>query len=134
MHMDFQRIIADEKIKMNVPIHYLHGDESIGVKSEGGSVSQLISDVEVSCLPGDLPEYFEVDISGMHVNDMLHLSDIKLPPGVEITELTHGPDRDYPIVSIHIIREVAIETDADAEDAEPADDAAAPAAGDEDAT
>lgn len=119
VHMDFQRIVDDEKIRMNVPIHYLNADTSIGVKKNGGSVSQLITDIEVSCLPKDLPEYFEVDIAELDLNQMLHLSDIKLPAGVEIPELAHGPEHDHAIVSIHVIKAVSVEDDVeDAEDAE----------------
>ena len=109
MHMDFQRIVADEKIKMNVPIHYLNAEEAEGVKTEGGSVSQIITDVEVSCLPADLPEYFEVDIIDLKLNEMLHISDIKLPDGVEIPALAQGPEQDKPIVSIQYIKEEVIE-------------------------
>jgi large subunit ribosomal protein L25 len=125
IHMDFQRIVADEKIKMNVPIHYLNAESSIGVKLEGGSVSQLVNDVEVSCLPKNLPEYFEVDIAGLHINEMLHLSDIKLPEGVEIPELAQGPEHDHAIVSIQVIK-----VREEAEDAEEVEGAAdeAPAA------
>ncbi len=104
LHMDFQRIVADEKIKMNVPIHYINGDNAIGVKQGGGTVSQLRNDVEVSCLPKDLPEYFEVDIEELELDTMLHLSDIKLPDGVEIPELEPGSDNDQAIVSIRIIK------------------------------
>jgi len=99
--------VAGEKIRMNVPIHYLNEETSIGVKTDGGSVSRLITDVEVSCLPKDLPEYFEVDIEGLRVNEMLHLSDIKLPAGVEIPELAQGPEHDHAIVSIHTIKAAA---------------------------
>ena len=109
MHMDFQRIVEDEKIRMNIPIHFEGGDVAPGVKQEGGSVSQLMSDVEVTCLPRDLPEYFEVDISGMNLNEMLHLSDIKVPEGVEIVELSHGEGHDHPIVSVQVIKVVEIE-------------------------
>jgi large subunit ribosomal protein L25 len=111
MHMDFQRIVDDEKIKMNVPIHYLNTEEAIGVKTGGGSVSQLITDVEVSCLPKDLPEYFEVDIAELELNEMLHLSDIKVPEGVEIPQLAQGPENDHAIVSIHVIKAAPIEED-----------------------
>ena len=104
MHMDFQRIVEDEKIKMNVPIHYLNTEDAVGVKQGGGSVSQLVNDVEVSCLPRDLPEYFEVDIAELGLNEMLHLSDIKLPEGVEIPELAQGPEHDHAIVSIQVIK------------------------------
>ena len=76
------------------------------MKQEGGSVSQLMNDVEVSCLPRDLPEYFEVDIQDLGLNEMLHLSDIRLPEGVEIPELAQGPENDKPIVSIHVVKVV----------------------------
>ncbi len=109
MHMDFQRIVEDERIRMNVPIHYTNADEAVGVKQEGGSVSQLISDIEVSCFPKDLPEFFEVDIQNLGLNEMLHISDIKLPEGVEIPILAQGPEQDRPIVSIQFIKEVVIE-------------------------
>ncbi len=109
VHMDFQRVVEDEKIRMNVPIHYVNAEEAAGVKQEGGSVSQLISDVEVSCFPKDLPEYFEVDILELGLNEMLHLSDIHLPEGVEIPQLAQGPENDRPIVSIQFIKEIVIE-------------------------
>ena len=140
MHMDFQRIVEGEKIKMNVPIHYLNAEESVGVKQEGGSVSQLVNDVEVSCLPKDLPEYFEVDIAELKLNEMLHLSDIKVPDGVEIPELAQGPEHDHAIVSIQLIKvveeveeaevEEAAEGETPAEGAAPAEDAGGDAEGD----
>jgi large subunit ribosomal protein L25 len=95
MHMDFQRIVEDEKIRMNVPIHYLNAEDAAGVKQEGGSVSQLITDVEVTCLPKDLPEFFEVDIENLGLNEMLYIADI--------------PEQNKPIVSIQFIKEVVIE-------------------------
>jgi large subunit ribosomal protein L25 len=79
------------------------------VKVGGGKVSHLMTDVEVTCLPKDLPEYFEVDVSGLDIDDMLYLSDIKVPAGVEIIELAHGEEHDQPIVSIHVIKEQVIE-------------------------
>ncbi|MDH4047591.1 MAG: 50S ribosomal protein L25/general stress protein Ctc [Gammaproteobacteria bacterium] len=109
LHMDFQRIVADQKIRMNVPIHFVGEEIAVGVKTGGGKVSHLMTDVEVSCLPKDLPEYFEVDVSALDVDDMLYLSDIKVPEGVEIIELTHGEEHDQPIVSIHVIKEQVIE-------------------------
>ncbi len=109
LHMDFQRIVADQKIRMNVPLHFVGEDVAIGVKVGGGKVSHLMTDVEVSCLPKDLPEYFEVDVSGLDIDDMLYLSDIKVPAGVEIIELSHGEEHDQPIVSIHVIKEQMIE-------------------------
>ena len=113
LHMDLQRIVADEKIKMNVPIHYLNTEDAAGVRA-GGSVSQLITDIEVTCLPKDLPEYLEVDILNLELNHMLHISDIPLPEGVEIPELIHGPEADKPIVSVAMIKMVEIEEEVEA--------------------
>jgi len=115
MHMDFQRIVADEKIRMNVPIHLLNAEIADGVKNGGGSVSHLKTDVEVSCLPKDLPEYFEVDIEGLGLDEMLHLSDIKLPDGVELTDLTLGTENDQAFVSIHVVKAAAIIEESDEE-------------------
>ena len=101
MHVDFQRIKADVKIHMHVPLHFVGGDVAPGVK-EGGVISHLMSDVEVSCLPDHLPEYIEVDISNLVLDQMIHLSELKLSTGVEIVALTHGNDQ--AIVSVHIPR------------------------------
>ena len=115
MHIDLQRIVEDVKIKMNVPIHFLNAEESDGVKNGGGSVSQLVNDVEVICLPKDLPEYFEVDILTLGLDEMLHLSDLTVPDGVEIPQLAQGPEQDQAIVSIHIIKVAVIEEEVEEE-------------------
>ena len=109
MHMDLQRIVEDEQIRMNVPIHYVGEDVAIGVKDGGGKISHLMTDVEVTCLPKDLPEYFEVDVSALELDEMLHMSDIKLPDGVEIPLLAQGPEHDHAIVSIHVIKAAPVE-------------------------
>ncbi len=109
MHMDLQRVVEDELIRMNVPIHYVGEDVAIGVKDGGGKVAHLMSDVEVICLPKDLPEYFEVDVSALALDEMLHMSDIKLPDGVEIPLLAQGPEHDHAIVSIHVIKAAPVE-------------------------
>ena len=109
MHMDFQRIVDDVEIKMNVPLHFVGEEAAPGIKTGGGSVSRLLNDVEVSCLPKYLPEYLEVDISELELDEMLNLSEIKLPEGVEIPQLAPGIDNDQPMVSIHVIKEVVIE-------------------------
>ena len=126
LHMDFQRIVADEKIKMNVPVHLLGEDDAIGVKEEGGSISRLMTEIEVTCLPKDLPEYFELDISGLALNEMLHLSDITVPDGVEIVELSHGEEHDRPVVSIHVIKAAPIEEDIVEEEAAEGEEGEAP--------
>jgi large subunit ribosomal protein L25 len=115
IHMDMQRIREDEKIRVHVPLHFLGEEIAPGVKQGGGSVSRLMTDVEVSCLPKDLPEYLEVDISHLDLDDMLYLSDIKTPEGVELTELAHGEGHDHAIVSIHVHKAAPIEEEAVAE-------------------
>ena len=102
-HMDLQRVSESEKIRMHVPLHFLGEDVAPGVKG-GGMVSHEIIEVEVECLPKDLPEFIEVDISGMDVGDSLHLTDLRLPAGVELLELARGEGHDLGIVSIHAKR------------------------------
>jgi large subunit ribosomal protein L25 len=113
MHMDFQRIVEDEEIRMNVPLHFIGEDVAPGVKTGGGSVSHLMTDVEIVCLPRYLPEYIDIDVSKLELDEMLSMSDIVLPEGVEIPALAQGPEADRPIVSIHVIKEVIIEEEAE---------------------
>ncbi len=104
MHMDFLRINENEKIRMHVPLHFINADIAPGVKQSGGIVSHLMIDVEVNCLPKDLPEFIEVDLKSLHVGEAVHLSDLKLSPGVEVVALTHGAEHDLPVASIHVPR------------------------------
>jgi large subunit ribosomal protein L25 len=104
MHLDLQRIVEGEKIKMTVPIHYLNEETAVGVKVGGGAVAKMRTEVEISCFPKDLPEYLQVDIEALELDEMLHLSDIKLPEGVDITDLVAEPPRDEAIVSVHVMR------------------------------
>ena len=101
-HMDFQRIRADQKLHMHIPLHFVGDEEAPGL-AEGGVVYHAITDVEVVCLPADLPEFLEVDTSKMNLDETLHLSNIKLPQGVELVALSHGVGQrhDLPVVSIH---------------------------------
>jgi large subunit ribosomal protein L25 len=103
MHMDLQRISASEKIHMRVPLHFNGEDVAPGVKMQGGIVSHLMTEVDVLCLPANLPEYLEADVSELDLHDSLHLSDIKLPEGVELTALAHGGD-DLAVVTIAAVR------------------------------
>jgi large subunit ribosomal protein L25 len=121
LHVDLQRVLENEKIRIAIPLHFKGESVAPGVK-QGGVVSHLRNEVEVLCLPKDLPEYVDVDLSALDMNQMLHLSDLKMPDGVEIPELSHG--RNSPVVSIHHAR--AEEVEAPAADATAA--AAAPAA------
>ncbi|HSH40780.1 MAG TPA: 50S ribosomal protein L25/general stress protein Ctc [Arenicellales bacterium] len=100
VHVDFQRVSATEKLHIQVPIHFIGEEEAPGVKTEHGVMSHNINEVDVSCLPADLPEYLEVDVSGLNVGDSVHLSDIKLPDGVELTALAHEGE-DQVVASVY---------------------------------
>ena len=123
MHADFLRVDAKHAMTMSVRLHFLGEAESAAIKG-GGVLSRLMSDVEVSCLPQDLPEFIEVDISTLELEQSIHLSEIVLPKGVTLTALSHGKDEDLAegehssydqaVVNVHIPRlvvEVEEETD-----------------------
>jgi large subunit ribosomal protein L25 len=99
-HIDFQRVSETDKIHMHVPLHFVGEAVSPGVKA-GGLVSHLLTSVDILCLAKDLPEFIEVDVSGLDTGESIHLSHLKLPSGVEIPELAQGPDHDLPVISIH---------------------------------
>lgn len=97
LHVDFMRVSQDEKIRMVVPLHFLNEDKSKGVKA-GGNVSHNFTEVEIACLPRDLPEFIGIDVIAMDVGDIIHLSEIVMPQGVA---LAHAPDPDEPVVVMH---------------------------------
>lgn len=123
LHADFLRVSANEKIRMSVPLHYVGEDVAPGVKVGGGKVNHTMNEVEVSCLPKDLPEFIEVDMSAVELDQSVHLSDLKLPTGVEMVELSHGPEHDLPVASIHTIRGVVEEVEEGAPEAPEAPEA-----------
>jgi large subunit ribosomal protein L25 len=125
VHVDLQRVIENEMLKIRLPVHFKGEATAPGVKLQGGIVSHLIQDVEVACLPKDLPDFLELDLSAMNLNDSKHLSDIPLPGGVTIPELAH---RNPPVVSVHSPRVAEPEPEAAAAATEGAV-AAAPVAG-----
>lgn len=98
MHMDFMRVSADEAIRVRVPLHFLNQDTSPAGKAGGVVITHEVNEVEVSCLPANLPEYIELDLSGLKAGDTVHLSDIALPNGVEIPELKLGKEHDVAVV------------------------------------
>jgi large subunit ribosomal protein L25 len=126
VHVDLQRVVASEKIRIRLPIHFRGESASPGVKAQGGVVSHMRADVEVSCLPKDLPEFLQLDLSGMSLNDTKFLSDIPLPAGVAIPELTQ---RNAPVASIHAPRAEEPEPVAAEAAAVPVEGAAPAAAG-----
>lgn len=110
MHLDFQRVVEDEEITLTVPIHFIGEEVAVGVRQQGGVIEHIITDVEISCLPAKLPEYLEIDVTALELNEILHLSDIKYPEGVESTQLAH--EHDSPVVAIHPPRREEVEEDA----------------------
>lgn len=106
MHADFFRVQMDQAIVVEVPLHFTNEESCIGVKQEGGNVSHIMTSLEVSCLPGDLPEYIEVDIKNLGLGSSIHMSEIVLPEGLTILELAHGEDHNQVVVSVHAPRRV----------------------------
>ena len=99
LHVDFQRISESKKIHLRVPIHFVNADSCVGVKMEGGVISHQMVEIEVACLPKDLPEFITVDLAETHLGQTIHLSSLKLPEGIELPALLHG--NDLPVVTVH---------------------------------
>jgi large subunit ribosomal protein L25 len=102
LHADFQRILLDQAITVEVPFHFLNEESCVGVKTGGGQISHNMSQITISCLPGDLPEYIEVDLADVDVGEALHMSQVNLPEGVTIPALAQGADYDQVVVSVNI--------------------------------
>ena len=103
LHLDLLRVSETQRITMLVPIHFENEEDSPGRRA-GGSVSHHTTEVEITCLPKDLPEFLAVDALHMNIGDSIHLSQIPLPEGVEIPALAQGPEHDQPVVSIQVSR------------------------------
>ncbi len=101
VHVDLQRVSDSETIKMHVPLHFINEDSAPAIKTFGGKVAHLVVEVEVQCLPKALPEYIEVDLKDVALGQTLHLSDLKLPEGIQLVELARGADHDQPVVAIN---------------------------------
>lgn len=99
VHMDLLRVSSAKEITMHVPLHFVDEDTSPGKKA-GGVINHLLVDLEVSCLPKDLPEYIEVDMSKMDIGDSLHLSGLVMPAGVTLLALAQDQEHDQPVVSV----------------------------------
>ena len=117
MHADFQRIVKGQKINMNVPVHFSGREDAPGTK-EGGILSTLVSDIEIVALPSQLPEYLEVEVSGMEIGDLFRLSDIDLPEGVIIFDLDMEDAHDRTIVNMLPPTLEEVDEDADEVDAD----------------
>lgn len=90
LHVDFQRVSANDKIHVKVPLHFMNQETAPGVKLGHGIINHIMNELEVSCLPADLPEFIEVDLGNVELNQTVHLADVKLPKGV--TAIVHGDD------------------------------------------
>ena len=110
LHVDFQRVEKNRKIRMEVPMHFLNAEIAPGVKTGGGVVQHVMNELDIQCLPDDLPQFIEVDLSSMQLNDTLHVNDLVMPKGVEPTpRLRH---ENAAVVSIHLPKEIVIEEEA----------------------
>lgn len=130
LHLDFLRVDESKPVRVYVSIRFLNKEKSPAAKTSGVVISHNITEVEVSCLPKDLPEHIELDLAELALGDVLHLSDLKLPAGVEIPELKLGKEYDHTVVSAQAVREEAEEAPAEgaAAEAAAAEGTAAPAA------
>jgi large subunit ribosomal protein L25 len=122
MHMDFQRVDESAALTIRIPVHFLNEEDCIGVKQEGGVIARLMTEIEITCLPKDLPESIEVDVANLSVGDAVHLADLVLPDGVEITAITSGGDGAAAIVQVTMPRMVEEEEEPDTEEVDGADE------------
>jgi len=130
LHIDFQRVDENRKIRMKVPLHFVLGEDSPAVKLAGAIISHVATDIDVACLPRDLPEFIEVDLSNLEAGGSIHVSALKLPQG--LTAIAHG--KTDPVVAAAVVPRAAAETEETAavpgaEAAAPGAEAATPAAG-----
>lgn len=109
MHADFLRVTKNQAIHVNVPLHFLNEEACNGVKMGGGKIQHQMTEVEVICLPADLPEFLEVDMLEVEVDQIVHLSDLTLPKGVTIAALQQGEDHDLPVCSVHKPKGAAVD-------------------------
>jgi len=114
LHADFLRISKDQKINVNVPLHFVNEEKCFGVRMEGGAISHMATEAEVICLPSELPEFIEIDMQEVKIDTILHLSDLQLPAGVELAELSKGASHDNPVVSVHKMKGSAVDDEAPA--------------------
>ncbi len=128
LHFDLLRVAEDQELTMRVPLHFINEERCVGVKTGGGLLEHQMTEVEVVCLPRDLPEYIEVDVSALEVGTTLHVADLQLPPGVQVAALRHGGDPSQPVVSVQLPR-VATEGEEGEQEAGGEAPEAGPAAG-----
>ena len=131
LHVDFMRVSADKPIQVQVPIHFINEDKCVGVRMGGGNIMRNMTEIEVSCLPKDLPEYIDIDMESVELNQVIHLTDLTLPEGVSIVALMYGDERDANVVSVQVPRGGADEEEEEAAAAELEGEEGAEPAGEE---
>jgi large subunit ribosomal protein L25 len=114
MHLDFLRIDAKKALQTNVPLHFLNEEKAESIKLNGGHAEHHMVDVEVSCLPADLPEFIEVDLLKVELDQTIHLSDLVLPKGVSLVELNKGETHDLAVVTVKLAKGPKVEDEDDA--------------------
>ncbi|MCG2580310.1 MAG: 50S ribosomal protein L25/general stress protein Ctc [Marinobacter sp.] len=117
-HADFLRVDKDHEIHVNVPLHFINEDSAPAIKLQGGVANHQITEVEVICLPQNLPEFIEVDMAEVDMDKVVHLSDLKLPEGVRVAALLQGEDHDLPVVAIHKPRGAKVDDTEEGEEGE----------------
>lgn len=128
LHADFLRVSEGSTIQVRVPLHFINEEKCVGVKTGGGRILKSMTEIEVTCLPKDLPEYIEVDMLEVELGHTVHLSDISLPEGVSSVALSHGKESDHSVATVQPPRGGADEAEEDI-DVEAAEDAGAEDAG-----
>jgi len=123
LHIDFIRVDPKQVVHVHIPLHFIGEEESPGVKVENGVISHVMMEVEMECLPKNIPHFIEVDLSDMHVGDIVHLSDLKLPEGVTVLALKQGEEHDTAVVSMHTRKVVVDEDEVESEAGEAAGEA-----------
>jgi large subunit ribosomal protein L25 len=111
MHLDFLRVDAKKTLQTNVPLHFLNESNAESIKLNGGHAEHHMVDVEVNCLPGDLPEFIEVDLLNVELDQTIHLTDLVLPKGVTLVELNKGETHDLAVVTIKLAKGPKVEDD-----------------------
>lgn len=119
LHADFMRVVAGQSMRMTVPLHFVGEDKSPGIKNNGGVLDRLRNELEIECLPRNLPEYIEVDVSGLDVNESIHLEELTLPEGVTSVAQAHGEN--WTVVAVHVPRGAVESDDAEGDADEAAD-------------
>ena len=117
-HADFLRVDKDHEIHVNVPLHFVNEESAPAIKLHGGVANHQINEVEVICLPQNLPEFIEVDMAAVEMDQVVHLSDLKLPEGVRVAALLQGEDHDLPVVAIHKPRGAKVDEAEEGEEGE----------------